>query len=45
MNIRPFNPSAMDGRTRFSDMHIATHNVNMSNEDNAKDFNEAMDDH
>jgi hypothetical protein len=35
----------MDGRTRFSEMHIATHNVKMSNEDNAKDFNEAMDDH
>ncbi len=35
----------MDGRTRFSEMHIATHNVKMSNEDNVEDFNEARDDH
>jgi hypothetical protein len=45
INIWPFNLNTMDGRTRFSGIHIATHNVKMSDEDNAKDSNEAMDDH
>jgi hypothetical protein len=45
INIWPFNPNARDGRARFSEMHIATHNVKTLDEDNAQGSNEAMDDH
>lgn len=45
INIWPFHPNAMDGKTIFSEMHIATHNIKMSDEDNAENSNEAMYDH
>ncbi len=45
INIWAFNPNAMDGRTRFSEIHTATHNVKILDEENVEDSNEAMDDH
>ncbi len=44
IGIWPFNPKAMDGRTKPNELYIANHNNNTSNEDNVKKFNGTMND-
>ncbi len=44
IGIWPFNPKAMDGRTKSNELYIANHNNNTSNEDNVKNFNGTMND-
>jgi hypothetical protein len=36
------NPKAIDGRTKPSELYTADHNNNLSNEDNARNYDGAM---
>ncbi len=42
--IWPFNPKAMDGRTKSNELYIANHNNNTSYKDNVEKSNEPMND-
>ncbi len=42
IGIWPFNPKAMDGRTKPSEFYAIDHNKNTSDEDNEKNSNEAI---
>ncbi len=44
IGIWPFNPKAMDGRTKPSEFYHVDRNNNASNEDNEKNSNEATND-
>jgi hypothetical protein len=44
IGIWPLNPKAMDGRTKLSELSIATDNIIALDEENAKKFDEGLND-
>ncbi len=42
--IQPFNPKAMDGRTKPSELYTAEDNIIALNEENAENFDEGLND-
>jgi len=44
IRIWPFNPKAMDGRTKPNEFYIVDRNNNTSNEDNEENSNEVIND-